>query len=255
MDPKKRKKVLDFKVPSNRRELGGILVIDIFLSKFCPELASWSSTLLELQGENAPWGWSDTNTRALEIIKELVNSPQILKPWDHFSETPKYLVWYACDSGLGSWIGQGELGSIQPCHFYSQKFSPLQLKYPTYHKELLAIVDSLKFFESQLQDHKFTVLTDHKPIFSFPDHDKHLRSWPDGKLTCENSPWSLNIQLEKKTCWQTIYKGSINTPSIPPRNKTSSHRASILQQTTATFRTLLSLPTTFLSLPYYKKSQ
>jgi len=55
MDPKKRKKVLDFKVPSNHWELRGILGVVIFLSKFCPELASWSSTLSELQGENAPW--------------------------------------------------------------------------------------------------------------------------------------------------------------------------------------------------------
>jgi len=36
MDPKKRKRVLDFKIPSNRRELQDILGIIIFLSKFCP---------------------------------------------------------------------------------------------------------------------------------------------------------------------------------------------------------------------------
>jgi len=167
MDPKKRKKVLDFKVPSNRRELRGILGIVIFLSKFCPELASWSSTLSELQGENAPWKWTDTHTRALKKIKELVNSPQILKPWDHFSEAPKYLVCNASDIVLGSWIGQGELGSIRPCCFHSRKFSPAQLKYPTYQKELLAIVDSLKFFEAQLRYYKFTVLTDHQPLLSF----------------------------------------------------------------------------------------
>jgi len=40
VDPKKRKKVWDFKVPSNHRELQGILGVVIFLSKFCPELAS-----------------------------------------------------------------------------------------------------------------------------------------------------------------------------------------------------------------------
>jgi len=85
---------------------------------------------------------------ALEKIKELVNSPQILKPWDHFSEAPKYLVCDTSDIGLGSWIGQGELGSIQPCRFHSRKFSPAQLKYPTYQKQLLAIVDSLKFFKA-----------------------------------------------------------------------------------------------------------
>jgi len=80
MDPKKHKKVLDFKVPSKRWELRGILGVVIFLSKFCPELASCSSTLSDLQGENAHWRWTDIHTRALEKIKELVNSPQILKP-------------------------------------------------------------------------------------------------------------------------------------------------------------------------------
>jgi len=96
-----------------------------------------------------------------------VNSPQILKPWDHFSEAPKYLVCDASDIGLGSWIGQGELGSIRSRRFHSWKFSPVQLEYPTYQKELLAIVDSLKFFEAQLRDHKFTVLTNHQPLLSF----------------------------------------------------------------------------------------
>jgi len=167
MDPKKRKKVLDFKVPSNRRELQGILGVSIFLSKFCLELASWSSTLSELQGENAPWRCTDTRTRALEKTKELVNNPQILKPWDHFSEVPKYLVCEATDIGLGSWIGQGELGSIRPCRFNSRKFSSGQLTYLTYQKELLAIVDSFKFFEAQLRDHKFTVLTNQQPLLSF----------------------------------------------------------------------------------------
>ena len=167
MDPKKHKKVLDFKVPSNCRELRGIRDVVIFISKFCLELASWSSTLSEVQGENAPWRWTDTHTRAFKKIKELVNSPQILKPWDYFSEAPKYLVCDASDVGLGSWIGQGERWSIRPCRFYSPKFSPVQLMYPTYQKELLAIVDSLKFFEVQLWDHKFTVLKDHLPLLSF----------------------------------------------------------------------------------------
>jgi len=36
MHPKKRKKVMDFKVPSNRQELRDILGVVIFLSKFCP---------------------------------------------------------------------------------------------------------------------------------------------------------------------------------------------------------------------------
>jgi len=88
MDTKKRKKVLDFKGPSNCRELRAILGVVIFLSKFCLELSSWSSTLSKLQGENSPWRWMHTHTRALEKIIELVNSQQILNPWDQFFEAP-----------------------------------------------------------------------------------------------------------------------------------------------------------------------
>jgi len=147
LDPKKGKKVLNFKVPSNHRELQGKLGVVIFLNKFSAEIVSWWSSVLELQGENAPCRWMDTHTIILVEIKELVNSLQILKPWNHFSEEPKYLVWDASNIGLGSWIEEGELGSMQCCQFHFQKFTSVQLKYPTYQKELLAIVDSLNYFE------------------------------------------------------------------------------------------------------------
>ena len=80
-----------------------------------------------------------------------MNSPQIFKPWDYFSEAPKSLVYDASHIGQGSWIGQGEVESIRHCRFHSRKFSPGQLKYLIYQKELLAIIDSLQFFEAQLR--------------------------------------------------------------------------------------------------------
>jgi len=203
IDPKKCKKVLDFNVPSNRQELWGIVGVVIFLSKFCLELASWSSTLSEVQGENADWRWMDTHTRALEKIKELVNSQQIPKPWNHFSEAPKCLVCDASDIGLGSCIGQGELGSIWPCRFHSRNFSPTQLKYPTYQKELLSIVDSLKFFEAQLRNHKFTVHMDHQPLLSFlrpQQTSQKLARWQaymrEFDLVIEHTAWKENLLAE-----------------------------------------------------------
>ena len=110
-----------------------------------------------------------------------MNSPHILKSWDPSSEVPKYLACDASDIRLGSWIGQGELGSSQASHFHSRKFSPAQLNCPTFQKELLAIVDSLKLFEAQLRDHKFTVLTDHQPLLSFLrpcQTTQKLARWP-----------------------------------------------------------------------------
>jgi len=62
MDPKKYKKVLDLKDPSNRRELQGILDVLTLLSKFCLEFAYWLSTMSEWEGENALQRWKDTHT-------------------------------------------------------------------------------------------------------------------------------------------------------------------------------------------------
>jgi len=60
---------------------------------------------------------------ALEKIKELLNSTQILKPWNYFSEESKYLACDASDFGLDSWIGQGQLGKVPPFRFQTRKFS------------------------------------------------------------------------------------------------------------------------------------
>jgi len=106
---------------------------------------------------------------------------------------------------------------------------------------------------SETTNSRFSQITNHYSLSS--DYDKHLRNRPSTKLTYENSTWLLNTRLEKKTCWLMLYQGSRKTPSTPLRNKTSSLRASILQKTTANFKTLLSLSTTFLFPPYQKKSQ
>ena len=101
----------------------------------------------------------------------------MIKPWNTNSEEQKYLICDASDIGLGSWLGQGTLDRIQPARFQSRKFNPAQLNDPTLQKELLAIIDSLKFFDAQLRGTKFTILTDHKPLETFMD-----RTQPTQKL-------------------------------------------------------------------------
>ena len=109
-------------------------------------------------------GHPHQGTRENQGTCELSTDSQTLGP---LLGNTKILVCNASDIRLASWIEQGELGSILPCRFLSPKFSPAQLKYPTYQKKLLAIVDSLKFFEAQLRDHNFTVLTHYQTLLSF----------------------------------------------------------------------------------------
>ena len=115
-----------------------------------------------------------------------MNSSQILSPWNNESTEPKYLICDASNVGLGSWIGQGTLDAIRQSCFHSRKFNRAQLRYPTFQKELLAIINSLHFFEAQLRGHQFVILTDHKPLLTFmqrrPDSQK-LRRWQDFLMT------------------------------------------------------------------------
>ena len=86
------------------------------------------------------------------------------------------------DIGWGSWLGEGTLDRIKPARIHSRKFNPVQLSYPTLQNELLAIINSLKFFEAQVRGTKFAILTDHKPLETVMTRSKEsqkLRRWEE----------------------------------------------------------------------------
>ena len=176
-DPQKVRKIFDFPEPQDKKQLQAFLGIVNYLSKFLPYLASVATCLTDLQGTTRTWKWTDTNEEGFNPCKDLINNGPVIKPWNSNSEEPKYLICDARDIGLGSWLGQETLDRIQPARFHCRKFNPAQLNYPTLQKELLAIIDSLKFFEAQLRETKFTILTDHKPLETFMD-----RTQPTQKL-------------------------------------------------------------------------
>ena len=166
VDPKKRKTILEFPTPVHKKNLHGFLGVVNYLQRFLLGLASNPSTLSELQEEYIKWIWTDTHDEAFKRLKKLVNSSQILKLWNESKEL-KYLRCDTSNIGLGSWIGQGTLDTIRPSYFHRWKFNPAQLRYPTFQNQLLAIIDSLHFFEAQLREHKFVILTDYKLLLTF----------------------------------------------------------------------------------------
>ena len=100
-------------------------------------------------------------------IKRTNEFSDILTTQNKESKEPKYLIYNACDAGRGLWIGQSMLHTIRPSWFCSWIFKPEQPRYPTFQKELLAIIDSLHLFEAQLRGHKFIILTDYKVLLTF----------------------------------------------------------------------------------------
>jgi len=88
-----------------------------------------------------------------------------MKPIDHESALPIWLIPDACDTGVGAWVGQGETAdTARPALLHSKKFSNAQMNYTTTDKEALGIVDALTAFHHLLAGNEFTIVTDHQAL-------------------------------------------------------------------------------------------
>jgi len=94
-------------------------------------------------------------------------SNAVLKPINHDSNAQIYLITNASNVELSECIGQKEDGVIRPAAFHPRCLNKSQTNSTTTNEELLAIVDSLRYFRGKLQCYKVIVLTDHKALVIF----------------------------------------------------------------------------------------
>lgn len=70
----------------------------------------------------------------------------------------------ASNLAVGAVLQQSMDGTSVPLAFFSQKLRPLELKYSTFDRELLALYLSIHHFRYFLEGRQFTIFTDHKPL-------------------------------------------------------------------------------------------
>jgi len=127
-------------------------------------LVSITAPLTSLTGTEE-FVWTATHDPAMDNVKRAAAHNQIMKPIDHQSALPIWLITDASDTGVGTWVGQGETpDTARPAALHSRKFSNAQMNYGTTDKEALAIVDAITAFQQLLAGNKFTIVTDHQPL-------------------------------------------------------------------------------------------
>jgi len=85
-----------------------------------------------------------------------------MKPIDHESALPIWLITDASDTGVRAWVGQGETATTaRSAALDSRNFSNAQMNYGTTDKEPLAIVEALTAFNHLLAGNEFTIVTDY----------------------------------------------------------------------------------------------
>jgi len=115
-------------------------------------------------------------------MKRAAAHSQIMKPIDHESAVPIWLITHTSDTGVGAWVGHGETAdTARPAGLDSRKFSNAQMNYGTTDKEALSIVYALTAFHHLLAGNEFTIVTDHQPLMylktSRTPTKKQLRWW------------------------------------------------------------------------------
>jgi hypothetical protein len=130
------------------------------------------------------WGlnsfkWGSEQDRAfIEIKERLCGTPLLALP--DFSKTFEI----ECDaSGIG--IGAVLMQEKRPIAYFSEKLNGAALNYPTYDKELYALVRALETWQHYLWPKEFVIHTDHESL-------KHLKG--QGKLNRRHAQWMEFIE-------------------------------------------------------------
>lgn len=161
------KAVINFKKPTNIRELRRYLGIINFYHRFIKDAAAVLAPLNKYltgtkKGDKRPIEWTTQAEEAFHKSKGLLAEATLLV---HPRGDAKLLLRTdASNVAMGAVLEQCQEKGSKPLGFFSKKLSDTQQRYSTYDRELLAIYSALKFFRHMVEGRDVTILTDHKPL-------------------------------------------------------------------------------------------
>ena len=157
--------------PSEVRSFHGLAS---FYRRFVKDFSTKAAPLNELVKKDVKFEWGEKQQQAFELLKhELTNAPVLALP--NFELTFEI----ECDAS-GIEIGAVLKQENRPIAYFSEKLNGASLNYPTYDKELYAVVRALETWQHYLYPKEFIIHTDHESL-------KHLKG--QGKLGKRHAKW------------------------------------------------------------------
>ena len=161
----KMEKIRSWKKPQNLKEVQRFLGLVNYLAQFLPNISAYTTPLANIAANGHIWNWRPIHDKCFEQIKAIACKTPILRPIDHRSDEP---IWLICDGsqvGIGAMYGQGaHWKTCRPAGFLSKKFTSAQQNYRTFEHETLAILEALLKWEDKLLGHKLRIVTDHEAL-------------------------------------------------------------------------------------------
>src|SRR5580765_7264393 len=165
-------------IPHTKKQLRSFLGFCSYYRKFVKEFSSLAKPLYVLTENQVKFVWGNECQNAFEKLKSMLLSSPVLS-------FPKGEEEFILDTdetniGIGAVLSQRQLGKEKVIAYFSKVLSKVERNYCVTRRELLAIIDSLKFFRHYLLGRKFVIRTDHvslKWLMSFKDLEGQLARW------------------------------------------------------------------------------
>ena len=185
-DPSNIEKVLSWPRPNNDAEAKSFLGLCGYYAKFIPDYAEVIKPLREASNRKGTIDWTTDLTTSFNMLKKSLASPPVLT-LPSFNGTFR-LYTDACNSSVGAVLTEAAEGEEKVVAYESKVLSRQQRRWPTYDKELWAVVHAIRRFHQYVTGARFQVITDHKPLANIP---KSIASERDG--TGRRGRWAIEL--------------------------------------------------------------
>ena len=165
--PEKVATIQDFPMPTTMKHLRRFLGMINFYRRFIPNCSAILQPLTDtLEKKNRAITLTGDALKAFNSAKDALANFTRLSYVDSDPDTRLFLTTDASAVGVGAVVEQELHSQRRPIAFFSAKFSPVQRRYSTFSRELLAMYLAVKHFRHLLEGRFFTIFTDHKPLTS-----------------------------------------------------------------------------------------
>ncbi|XP_019059496.1 PREDICTED: uncharacterized protein LOC109117167 [Tarenaya hassleriana] len=162
VDGEKVKAIQEWPTPSTIGHVRSFLGLASFYRRFVWDFSSIAALLTAVTKKDVVFEWGEAQERAFSALKDSLTTAPVLVLLN-FDKTFEI----ECDaSGIG--IGAVLMQEKRPVAYFSEKLSGATLNYPTYDKELYALVRALETWQHYLLAKEFVVHSDHETL-------KHLK--------------------------------------------------------------------------------
>jgi hypothetical protein len=168
--PSKIRAVIDYPVPTNRKDIEKFYGFANYLREYIPEFSLICAPISRLMSPKTDFVWGPEQDSAFDRIKRLMST----SPVRYIYDPTKPCELHTDASGIG--IGAILFQERHPIGYYSRRLCDAETRYSATELECLAVIDSIEYF--RIYGSECTIVSDHSALqwmFKFKDSKRSLQ--------------------------------------------------------------------------------